>query len=598
MAEPVRWSDDGTPHSPRFDDRYRSTTGALAQARHVFLGGCGLPAAWAGAPRWTVLETGFGLGLNFLATWQAWRDDPQRPALLHMVSCEAFPVAREDILRAASAEPQLAPLGEQLAQRWWGLVPGQHRFVFEDGRVVLTLCIGDVRAVLAEQAFAADSVFLDGFDPQANPAMWELGTLKAVTRLCRLGAGLASWTVNGQVRRDLRTCGFVVEKAPGLPPKRECLQARYQPAWTVRGGFRLPSVTPTQAVVVGAGLAGAAVAAQLALRGWQVQVLDAGDDPAAGASGLPAGLLAPHATPDDNLLSRIVRAGLRLTWQACDALLQTGQDWAPAGVRQRREDARPLPDLGDFGSDWQQPDAASGTVWFPHAGWVKPAALVRAWLDTPGIRFTGQARVAALCRSEDGAAWQARDAQGDLLAQAPLLVVCAALGSAALAPAPLLLHAVRGQVSRGPCTSDLPLPPTPVNGAGHLLPSVPFGEAQDWLCGATYGRADTATDVRAADHAANLDRLRQLTPALAQALGPAFAQGQVQAWTGVRCASADRRPLVGELAPGLWCSVALGSRGLSFAALAAQLLAARLHGEPLPLPQRLAQALDVARLTR
>jgi tRNA 5-methylaminomethyl-2-thiouridine biosynthesis bifunctional protein len=102
-------------------------------------------------------------------------------------------------------------------------------------------------------------------------------------------------------------------------------------------------------------------------------------------------------------------------------------------------------------------------------------------------------------------------------------------------------------------------------------------------------------DERAEDHAANLARLEVLSPALAQALQPQFADGSVQAWTGVRCASADRRPLVGQLAPGLWIAAAMGSRGLSFGVLAGELLAARLHGEPLPIERKLADALDAAR---
>ena len=91
MAEPIDWLDDGTPCSPRFGDRYHSEGGGLAQAREVFLHGCGLPAAWAGQRQWCVLETGFGLGLNFLVTWAAWRADPQRCQMLHFVSLEAWP---------------------------------------------------------------------------------------------------------------------------------------------------------------------------------------------------------------------------------------------------------------------------------------------------------------------------------------------------------------------------------------------------------------------------------------------------------------------------------------------------------------------------
>jgi tRNA 5-methylaminomethyl-2-thiouridine biosynthesis bifunctional protein len=151
MAEPVAWGADSVPYSERFGDIYHSESGAVAQARHVFLGGCGLPEVWANQPQWRILEIGFGLGLSFLTSWRAWRDDARRPALLHFVSIEAYPVGREDLLRAAASHPELAPLAEALAAQWWGLLPGFHRLVFEGGRVLLTLCVGDVQAMLRAQ---------------------------------------------------------------------------------------------------------------------------------------------------------------------------------------------------------------------------------------------------------------------------------------------------------------------------------------------------------------------------------------------------------------------------------------------------------------
>jgi tRNA 5-methylaminomethyl-2-thiouridine biosynthesis bifunctional protein len=105
MADGIDWLDDGTPYSKRFGDRYHGEQGALAQAQAVFLQGCGLPQAWAGARQWRILETGFGMGLNFLATWAAWRADAQRPQMLHFMSVEAWPVAASDLLRAAQGNP-------------------------------------------------------------------------------------------------------------------------------------------------------------------------------------------------------------------------------------------------------------------------------------------------------------------------------------------------------------------------------------------------------------------------------------------------------------------------------------------------------------
>ena len=315
MSEPIDWLPDGTPYSPRFGDRYHSENGGLDQAHQVFLHGCGLPAAWAGSAQWRILETGFGFGLNFLVTWAAWRADAQRPRLLHFISTEAWPVSAADLLRAASAHPELAPLAQELHDQFWGLLPGVHRLIFDGGRVLLTLCIGDAQTVLRQQEWTVDSVYLDGFSPQRNPELWNLHTLKAVARCCRRGTRLATWTIARAVRDALTQCGFNVEKVPGVPPKRDNLQATFDPRWEPRTSRTPPTrpvrAAPARCLVIGAGLAGAATAASLARRGWQVQVLDMGDAPAAGASGLPVGLFASRRSRDESVCSRVSRSGGR-----------------------------------------------------------------------------------------------------------------------------------------------------------------------------------------------------------------------------------------------------------------------------------------------
>lgn len=616
MSEPIEWLPDGTPYSPRFGDRYRSELGGLAQSREVFLHGCGLPALWAGQPQWRILETGFGLGLNFLVTWQAWKADPARPRLLHFVSTEAYPASAADVLHAVAAHPELLPLAEQLQVQCWGLLPGVHRLVFENGQVLLTLCIGDTRAVLREQAFEADAVYLDGFSPAKNPGMWDIHTLKAVARCCRRGTRIASWTVARSVLDGLAQAGFVVKKTPGLPPKRDNLQGEFNPAWEPRRARHIAPVQPATCVVIGAGLAGAAAAASLARRGWQVLVLDAHGAPAGGASGLPAGVLVPHISPDDSLLSRLSRSGVRATLQQAEALLQDGSDWQASGVLERRLDGSSgLPaDWLDAGHDWSEAalpakleqaglDTATAACWHHRAGWIKPARLVDALLAQPGIEWCGNVNVARLERDPASGRWTVLDAQARPLAQAGLVVLAAACASRLLANASLPLQAIRGQVSWGlrQATDGSVFPGFPVNGSGSFIPAVPSAGQTLWLAGAGFQRDRDDSAIDPQDQQANLERLQTLLPSVAASLAPAFRDGSVQAWAGVRCASPDRLPLVGPVDdarhPGLWVSTAMGSRGLTFAVLGGELLAARLHGEPLPLENRMAQALAPQRFT-
>ena len=251
LVEPLQWQSDGSPFSPRFGDVYRSRSGALAQALHVFASGCGLPLAWRGRNRFAVLETGFGLGLNFLTTWALWRNDPDRCERLRFVSVEAHPVDDAALLRSAQSLRAVLPrcpapapirtagtagddlalciegLAPVLAQAWSSRQAGWQRWHFDHDRVELCLCVGDAQTLLsAWPAQAVDAVYLDGFSPSKNPAMWSSALLAAVSRYAVVGTRLATYTVSSAVRRDLTALGFDVVKVPGLPPKRESLRAQ------------------------------------------------------------------------------------------------------------------------------------------------------------------------------------------------------------------------------------------------------------------------------------------------------------------------------------------------------------------------------------
>lgn len=603
----------------------------------AFLAGCGLPSAWAGQSQWRVLETGFGLGLNFLATWQAWRDDPHRPRLLHFVSSEADVASNVALLRAASAHPELLPLAEELAAQWQGLLPGTHRLTFESGRVMLTLGMGDAQPWLKAQHLCVDSVYLNGFRTRCNPDIWDVHTFKAVARCCSRGTRLSSSTLARNVVDGLQQCGFTVSGSPGAQVESDLLQAVYDPPWEPRKKAEPAWPRPHPAkrcLVIGAGLAGAAAAASLARRGWAVTVLDAKFAPAGGASGLPAGFLAPHVSSDDGVLSRLSRSGLRATWQAVAELLQPGE-WQAGGVLQRRLDASArLPaDWPEAGAHWSQESDGGGLLnvdcegdaqaplWHATGGWVKPARLVEALLATPGVTCRyGQEIMSVQWHDADSTpVWQALDAERNSLAQAELVVIAAGPASAGLVASASIqappLQPVRGQVLWGawpkagnPENSSYAaaMPASPVNGLGGLIPLFPEtinGESQPhWLLGATFERGEAKPVIRPEDTELLQSRLAQLWPSAAQALAPQIASGQAESWAGVRCGSPDRLPLVGPIdetaVPGLWLCTAMGSRGLTFAVLCGELLAAWANDEPLPLEKRLAQHLLASRFNK
>lgn len=567
---------------------------------HLLQGG-ELPTAWAGQSAWRILETRFGEGLRFLRCWQAWRDDPLRPQMLHYVSLTAAPPQIDELLSSAASFPELQELVRELAPQWGELLPGFHRLTLDGGRVLLTLCVGgDFLTLLREQQFAADSVYLEpDHATSSRQQALNIWTVKALARCCRRGTQLVSTADTAAMRADLTQCGFDLVVSP-TGAQTAPLSGQFNPRWTIKNNRARSSphaVAVGTCAVIGAGLAGASVAAALARRGWQVRVLDQGDAPATGASGLPVGLVIPHVSADDCALSRLSRAGVRLMLQQARSLLQQGQDWNASGTMEYRVDGDPgLP-----------------PIWHSQAAWLKPAPLVRAWLAQPGVTFQGGARVATLRQS--GNEWELLDPRSNCLGRASRVVFANAAGVLPLLDAlqtalPSLniqrdqwpaIHGVRGQLSWAmhPGAPDAAFPATPVNGAGSVIPVVPVQGGTAWFVGSSYQPDSQPASPDEKNHASNFGRLHRLLPELGRVLAQQFASGPINAWKGTRCVTSDRLPMVGPLYqadnPTLWICAGMGSRGLSFSVLCAELLAARWGAEPLPLAANLAQALSARR---
>ena len=222
-------ADDGTPISPAYGDVYHSAAGGHAQAKHVFMAGNGLPERWQGASRFTILETGFGLGINFLSTWLAWRNDPDRCAEVHFISLEKHPFMADDLARAHRALPEFAALSDELIHRWpsrESLRPGEQRIALSEGRVILHLVFGDAVELLPVVDAEVDAFYLDGFSPAKNPGLWSPELCRSLHRLAAPSATLATWSVAGAVRRALADAGFLVEKGPGFAGKPQKLVGR------------------------------------------------------------------------------------------------------------------------------------------------------------------------------------------------------------------------------------------------------------------------------------------------------------------------------------------------------------------------------------
>jgi tRNA 5-methylaminomethyl-2-thiouridine biosynthesis bifunctional protein len=570
---------DGTPFSETFGDLYHNPAGGLAEKRHVFLAGNGLPGRWAGRERFVILETGFGLGVSFLLTLQAWRRDPSRCSKLHFVSVEKHPFQLVDLQRAHQSYPEVRTEAAELHARWPLLVPGAHRLEFGDA--VLTLFLGDIK-LLRDLRLSADAIYLDGFAPAKNADMWTPQVLRSVSRLAAPGATAATWSVAGAVRHALEETGFTVEKRPGFGGKREMLVAR-----NTRHEPKNSPVKTRKAAVVGAGLAGAAVCERLCARGWEVDLYERHDAPAQEASGNHAGTFHPVVTPDDSVFARLTRAAFLFSLSRWKTL--SGVRWDPSGVLQLARDEKEEtsqrksiatlalpPEYAQYVSREEAsahagvPVSAPG-LWFPQAGWINPRSLVQAQLDACGSRlrrFFGKDLTA--------------------LPDAPLTILANAAEAPKLQPVPhLRLRRVRGQLTYVP-EDALEAPHVVVLRGGMVLPPL------DGVCvvGASFDIDDEEAAPRAESDAGNLERLGRILGVREISLK------DVKNRVAFRSVAPDRLPVAGRIADGVYGAFAYGSRGLIWAALAAELIASALEGEPLPLEGKLADALAPDRFTR
>ncbi|MBK6553777.1 MAG: bifunctional tRNA (5-methylaminomethyl-2-thiouridine)(34)-methyltransferase MnmD/FAD-dependent 5-carboxymethylaminomethyl-2-thiouridine(34) oxidoreductase MnmC [Rhodocyclaceae bacterium] len=581
-----------TPYSARYDDIYHSAQGGLEQARHVFLGGNDIPAAWRGCERFVILETGLGLGLNFLATWHAWRNDPQRCRRLHFLSVEKHPFRRDDLARLHEQCPELAGLSAQLVLQWPTLVPGLHRLHFENEAVTLTLVFGNAVDWLPQLTLAADAFYLDGFAPDRNPDLWSDATFAQLRRLAAPGATLATWTVAEDVTRRAAAADFRWGKRPGFGNKRYMLAA------SAPGTRHGTMPTDRRIVVVGAGLAGASAANRLAARDYDVTVLERASKPAQGASGNIAGIFRPLPSLDDTRLSRLLRACFLYGQRHFAALpgvrhgptgvLHLARDARHEDTQRRTAEAQFAPELFRFVERDEAARLAGWPVemggwWFPGGGWIDPPSLCRTNLAGRPVRCGVE--VARMERK--GTLWRLFDSDRQLIAEAPQLVLANGIDTPRLAPQ-VPIRVGRGLVSHLP-EADVPRFDIVATRNGYVTPAI------DGLhcAGATLTPDDMDTAQRLDDHVENLLRLDAILPGYGKSLNPAQLDGRV----GLRPMSPDRLPIVGPVSAsdGLWIINGFGARGLVWASLCAELLASRIAAEPLPIEAELVQAIGVSR---
>lgn len=573
----VHWDEVHTPSASHFDDIYYSPDDAVGEVRHVFLEGISAPAIWHEAGRFTIAETGFGTGLNFLLTWQAWQASTPKGARLHYYSVENFPLAKADLVKALAAFPELSSHAEALIRQWPALEPGYHTLDFDNGRVRLTLMLGEAQAMLSAADFAADAWYLDGFAPAKNPDMWRDDVLTEVARLSHQGTRLATFTAAGYVKRALERLGFEVQKSKGFGRKRERLTALFAAHTHVLPGPSRPTVA-----IIGGGIAGCHLAYELKRCGANPVIFEAGETLGQEASGNPAALVDLRITLGNDPNCRFYNLAFWDAVRLYDELDDRyGDLWlAPKGVRN-------IPSTADIADRFKKLNAHyalddtdmhrdGNDLILPKAGCLIPRRLLELLTRDIDVRLnTKVAHVDANTLI---------DSNGHKIMTADHIVFAAGTHATTLANAPLPTVLVRGQIS---LINPLE-PPTETLSFGNYLSPVIDGQQ---VLGATYQRGDfdeeNWRDLRSEDHEECVAKL--------QAIMPDAAIHVLGGRANLRVSTLDRMPLAGQLADNTWLMSGFGSRGFQTASLVAKIMAAQMTGAPQPAERSLVKSIDPKR---
>ncbi|UTA46594.1 bifunctional tRNA (5-methylaminomethyl-2-thiouridine)(34)-methyltransferase MnmD/FAD-dependent 5-carboxymethylaminomethyl-2-thiouridine(34) oxidoreductase MnmC [Simiduia sp. 21SJ11W-1] len=592
---------DGQPFSTAFDDFYFSSTDGLAESRYVFLQHNQLAERWAALtePAFTIGETGFGTGLNFLAAATLWLATAPASATLHFVSLEKYPLSRAELAQALGLWPELNELAQQLVAAY-PHQPEQEIYALSlaGGRVRLTLMIGDAELALryqihnqhpqfAHPKMQVDAWFLDGFTPARNPEMWSAALFDTLAALSGPSTTLATFTAASAVRRGLQAAGFNIARHKGFGIKREMLSARFTPSAPnlekatephaiteakapientikpVASAEPQPAKTPwalyTQKpvgrslLVIGAGMAGCHTARAFARRGWQVLVVDAASKPASGASGNAQGVVYAKLSPKRHLAARFNLTALQYAlnvyrdfWQAnpahgqaCGVLQLAHEKDTP---EQHQAALATLPQT--FARWLSQAEAAQvagvdvsgGGTWLPEAGWLDPGVLCQWLLTHPGISTHFNETLHTLTPLARGR-WQVTGRQQQWQADA-VVIACAHQSLQFEQCKTLPLKAIRGQVTRLPSNNTLAPLRCVLTREGYLAPNYQGLHS----LGATFNLGDTRTELCEQDHQSNLQMLAHTLPRHERPQAASLG-GRV----GFRCTSPDYLPIVGPM---------------------------------------------------
>jgi tRNA 5-methylaminomethyl-2-thiouridine biosynthesis bifunctional protein len=632
----IEWK-QGQPFSAEFDDVYFSKDGGIAETEHVFLKQNGLPDLWKGRQSFTIAETGFGTGLNFLTTVKHWLNTADSESKLHYLSIENFPLSKKDLKQALSVWPEFSGLLEELLEKYPPAVAGFHQLNLFDNRVTLILMFGDVEDMLPQCDAKVDAWYLDGFSPDKNPQMWSESVFQQIARLSYENTTFSTYTVAGFVRRGLNQAGFEVKKVKGFGSKREMLTGLLSKKPDIKNAqpwFERPKYNGDKkhVVIVGGGIAGITTAWALVKRGWQVELIEKHNQVAKEGSGNPLGVLLPRVSLDDSAEGEFYSSAYFKALNAVNSLSKSGEsfDWNQSGVIQLASSNRIKKQIdklvcaqelaesinADKASELSGIEVKESALLFSQAGWLSPEKLCKKILKLAGSKIKQHLNVEVKKVVRENDQWVLLDQKDQQITKTNSVVFANAIAVKELQQTSwLAMQYVRGQISYLPANQESKNIRMPICYDGYIIPEL----NDQHIIGATFKPVDKSTETELSEHKENVASLNQWLPNIFD-----IDVNKLEGRAALRAVTPDRMPLVGPVASltqlnneyadlqkgkpaeqysnaqylsGLYVNVGHGARGITSSFLSAELIAAQLNNEPLPVSTRVQYALHPSRFT-
>lgn len=644
QAPQLNFNNEGIPCSTQFEDPYFSLQGAIEESQYVFLNGNRIPERWQNK-NFVIAELGFGFGVNFIVTAQAWIDQISDNGHLHFISVEKYPLSMSSLEQCYRQLNLNSSLTYQLLKQYPPPLQGFHRLEFEEHNITLTLILGDALNELHQSDFKAHAWYLDGFSPNKNPELWSPELAEQVYRLTHKNGTFSTYSAASLVNKHFSSAGFIVKKHAGFGKKREMLLGQKTTGGKRKTSFSLkekswfknPKISYSQksALIIGGGMAGVCTAAAFAKRKWNVTIIEKNPSLASEGSGNASAILMPRLSADHDTQSQLTLQGFLYSNRLFNNLASQRSefDWHQCGAIQIPRDQNQWERMQQITSQENIPNALLTPItaqqasdishcdivhpgWFiPLAGYVTPKQLCNAIVAKYSQRINMITDNEVHSIDKENSQWNAYDAFGGKIYSAEVAIIANAHAANQFTQTNWCqLNHKRGQVTYlSPKQCNIQ-PSTVICADAYVTPA----HDSRIVLGATFITNDNNTDIRPSEHDDNIKKLKKMIPDFT-----VNDISKLDGRAGVRAVSSDRMPIVGPVAnkalfdehfkktalgstrelysipdyyKGLYLVCGFGSRGLAWIPLCTEVLASEINQEPVPLNRSLLNSIHPNRI--